>query len=323
MKPSHRFAAAALILSALSAQAAAQAWPAKPIRVLIEVAAGGITDIILRQASNDMLPRIGQPLILENRAGANGIIAMEACAKAPPDGYTLCMFAPNGAVWNAHVFNKLPYNPDKDLRGITRMYFQIESILAKASLPANSLQELQSMAVAKPGTLNAGTLGPGSQPDVFRQWLADRWKTQIVGVPYKGGALVLTALLAGEVDIAQIGLGNAAGVLDSGKIKVFAVGGTKRMKQLANVPTMTELGMQDAPGSVFWGIGAPAGTPDAIIARMNSEIHRLYQDEKFVALHESRFLEPAPTGAAEFDAYLKQQREFAGVLAKRFNIPKQ
>ena len=319
----YRFAAVALAVCCVSTQASAQAWPTKPIRVLIEVAAGGITDVILRQASNDLLPRIGQPLVLENRAGANGIIAMEACAKAPPDGYTLCMFAPNGVVWNAHVFNKLPYDPDKDFRGITRMYFQIESILAKAGLPANNIQELQALAMAKPGSLNAGTLGPGSQPDVFRQWLADRWKTQIVGIPYKGGALVLTALLAGEVDIAQIGLGNAAGVLDSGKIKVFAVGGTKRMKQLPNVPTMMELGMQDAPGSVFWGIGAPAGTPDAIITRMNNEIHRLYQDEKFVALHESRFLEPAPTSAAEFDAYLKRQREFAGMLAKRFNIPRQ
>ncbi|MFM9968685.1 MAG: Bug family tripartite tricarboxylate transporter substrate binding protein [Burkholderiales bacterium] len=315
--------ATAFTLFCFGNQAMAQSWPAKPIRVLIEVAAGGTTDVILRQASNDMQPRLGQPLILENRAGANGIIAMEACAKAPPDGYTLCMFAPNGVVWNPHVFNKLPYDPDKDFRPITRMYFQIEAVLAKGTLAANSIQELQAMAVAKPGSLNAGTLGPGSQPDVFRQWLADHWKTQIVGVPYKGGAPVMTALLAGEVDIAQIGLGNAAGVLDGGKIKVFAVGGTRRIKQLPNVPTMTELGMGDAPGGVFWGIGAPTGTPEAIINRMNSEIRRLYLDEKFVALHESRFMEPATTTPEEFDSYLRRQRETAGALARRFNLPKQ
>jgi tripartite-type tricarboxylate transporter receptor subunit TctC len=314
--------AVALLACAVS-QAMAQAWPNKPIRVLIEVAAGWITDVILRQASQDMMPRLGQPLVLDNRAGANGIIAMDACAKAPPDGYTLCMFAPNGVVWNAHVFNKLPYDPDKDFRPITRMYFQIESVLARASLPAGSMQELQALAVAKPGSLNMGTLGPGSQPDVFRQWLADRWKTSIVGIPYKGGAPVITALLAGEVDVAQIGLGNASGLLDSGKVKVLAVGGTHRNKRVPNVPTMIESGLEGAPGSVFWGIGAPAGTPEAIITRLNAEIRRLYTDPKFIELHEGRFLEPATTTPEEFDAFLKAQREFAGTLARKFNIPKQ
>ena len=317
----------ALLASWVAVGAHAQVWPSKPIRLIIGIAAGGSSDRILRHASQDMMARIGQPLIVDHRPGANSIIAMDACAKAPPDGHTLCMFAPSGVVWNPYICKKLPYDPNRDFRPIGRMYFQIQSVFGRADLPANTIRELQALATSQPGSLNMGTLGINSQPDIFRQWLSDRWKATIVGIPYGGGAALTTALLAGQIDFVQMGLGSlssSVNLVQSGRGKALAFSSAQRHKRFPAVPTMIESGLDEgAAGGVFWGIGGPVGLAHEIVSRFNAEILRLYKDPQFLELHENFFLEPAPTTPAEFDAYLKAQREFAAAYAKKFDIPKQ
>ena len=304
---------------AVAGTAYGQAYPTKPVRLIIEVPAGSVAEVAIRQAGQEMAGRLGQPLVQENRVGANGIIAMDACAKAPPDGYTLCVVAPS-IVWNVHLNSKIPYDTEKDFKPVARLFFLIEALLASPKVPAGTIKELQALAVAKPDTLNFATLGTASQPDVFRQWLGDRWGTQLVAVPYKGAAQILPALMAGDVDLTQLGLGNAAALFPSGKIRVYAVGGTQRQKALPNVPTMREAGLADAPGSVFWGIVSPSGVPDAIVARVSGELRRQFTDAKFVEILESRYLEPAFQSPAEFGNYLREQRDFAGTLVRKYKL---
>jgi tripartite-type tricarboxylate transporter receptor subunit TctC len=315
----------AAVAGCMALSAHAQSWPTKPVKLITEIAPGGSSDVILRYASQEMQARIGQPLVLDHRPGANGIIALEACAKAAPDGYTLCMLTP-AMVWHTHLFSKLPYDPSRDFRPIGRLYFQIQAVFARGNLQASTIGELQALAISKPGSLNMGTLGSGSLPDVFRLWISERWKTTIVGIPYKGGAFTTTALLAGDIDVAQMGLGslsNAIGTLQSGRVKALAVSSAQRHKRLPSVPTLIEAGLEGAPGRVFWGVGGPAGLADAVVQRFNAEILRLYTDAKFIELHENFFLEPAPTTPEEFDAFLKAQGESAGMLAKNLKMSKQ
>jgi tripartite-type tricarboxylate transporter receptor subunit TctC len=182
---------------------------------------------------------------------------------------------------------------------------------------------LRALAVAKPGALNFGTLGPGTITDVFRQYLSQTWKTDIVGVPYKGGNLVATAMLTGEVQIASFGIGTIASQLQAGKARLLAINASKRVKQFPNVPLFSEVGLEEGEARTFWGLSFPARVPDAVVARMNAEIGRTLRDEKVVEFLESRFLEPSPTSPEEFAAFLKQDRAHVAELVRKFHVPRQ
>ena len=307
----------------LTALCLAQDYPSKPVRVVLPIPGGSVTDVTLRAAAQELAPRFGQPLVIDNRPGANMIVAAEACAKGVPDGYTVCVVSPDAMSFNPNVFEKLSYDVDRDFRPVGSLFVLIEGLIATSSLPANSTRELQSLAVAKPGSINFGTLGPGTTPDIFRQWLAGTWKTDIVGIPYKGGNLVINALLAGEIHVSKIGVGNLGGQISSGKVKILAIGATKRSNQLPNVPTMAEAGLDGFKFRVWWGLVAPAGTPDPIVARLNSEFNRLFSEPKFGEFMESRFLEPMIGTPQAFAAFLKQDREYVGQIVKQYNIPRQ
>ena len=216
-------ACTALFLFAMSA--VAQNYPSKPIRVLIATTAGGTTDTVSRLAGQELGPRLGQPLVMENRPGGNGVAATDACAKAGADGHTLCIVSTNSMAFAPHVVSRLPYDTERDVRAVVHLYNLIEGMVAHPTLPANSVKELQALAVAKPGSLNFGTLGAGSQPDVFRQWLSERWKTSIAGIHYKGAQPIIQALVSGEIHFTQISLGNSAAQLKAGKLKALAQGG--------------------------------------------------------------------------------------------------
>jgi tripartite-type tricarboxylate transporter receptor subunit TctC len=224
---------------------------------------------------------------------------------------------------NPVLFSKLPYDADRDFKPVTNLYFLIEGILAKAALPVNSIKELQSLAVSKPGLLNWGTLGPASTTDIARMWLGELWNTQFVGIPYKGGNLVTAALATAEVDVARIGAYNALGLIKSGKVKALAVGSSRRSPVMPAVPTYAEVGLGDMPGRAWWGAFAPGGTPDAMVRRLNSELLRVFRDPKFIEWIDTQMVEIAVSSPEEFVAFLKTDRERAAQVVKRFNIPKQ
>ena len=303
--------------------AAAQGWPSKPVRIILETAPGSVFDTALRAVTLQLTQQLGQSFVLDNRPGASGIVAMEACAKAAPDGYTGCDVATNSFSFNPHIFAKLPYDPDRDFKPVSNAVLMIDGLVTSSSLPARNLKELNALAVSKPGGLNFGTLGEGSSVDVFRQLLADQWNTRFVGIPYKGGAnLTAMGLMSGEIDISWGSLGSWIAGINSGKVRVHAVAASKRLAQFPDVPTFAEANLTGI-GRVFFGIAMPAGTPDAIVNRFNGEVVKALAEPKVIEAIGNRYLEPDPTSIPQFIAFLKQDRERAGVLIRKYKVPKQ
>jgi tripartite-type tricarboxylate transporter receptor subunit TctC len=313
----------ALSLALVSSTAFSQTYPSRPIRMIVPLPPGATTDIVMRATVQELAPRLGQPIVVENRPGGNWVIGAEACRAAAADGYTICLVNSDTMAFNPYILSKLPYDPAKDFVPVTNLFFLFEGILAKSALPVNTIAELQAYANQNPGKVNFGTLGPGSSNDVFRQWLVNHWKVDMAGIPYKGGGNVVAAILAGEIDVTKIGMGNVAGQLNSGKIKVLAIQGTQRSKLVPNVPTMAEAGLGAYPLRVWWGLVMPAGTPEAAVRRINAEFLKLYLEPKMAEYLESQFVEVAVGTPEAFGSFMQVERERAAETVKAYNIPRQ
>ncbi|HYF17414.1 MAG TPA: tripartite tricarboxylate transporter substrate binding protein [Ramlibacter sp.] len=320
-----RFARTLAFIAACAAPAlaSAQDYPNKPIRVIVPLAAGSITDVTLRAAASELQSRLGQPLVIDNRPGASGIVGTDACAKAPADGYTVCAVYLSSMSLNPHTVAKLPYDPDKDLVPVARLFYVIEGLFVPASLPVGSVGELRTYAAQNPKNVNFGTLGEASLQDLMVAWLNHEWKTTIAGIPYKGGGPISTAVAAGEIQLGQMGIGNFAGPMQAGKVKLLAVSADRRSPLLPNVPTHKEAGLGGFSARVWWGLAAPAGTPPAAVQRLQAEFTRLMREPKFVQQLENNYLEAAPLGLQEFGAFLKADRQQAEALVKLAAKPKQ
>jgi tripartite-type tricarboxylate transporter receptor subunit TctC len=307
----------AAVMAAIAPAADAQApYPSKPIRVIVGIAPGSVTDIVMRAVAQELAPRLGQPLVIENRPGGNMIIGADACAKAAPDGYTICVLGVDALSSNVHTIDKLPYDPERDLKPVTNLFYVLEALVVNPAVPANSVAELRALAIAKPGSLNFGTLGPDSSPDIFLGWLREQWKADMTAVPYKGGGPIATAVMAGEIQLSTMGLGNFAGGIEGGKLRALAVGGSKRLARFPDVPTWAEAGLGAYAVRPWWGLVVPAGTPDALVARLNAEFTRLFAEPKFSEFLAGRFLEPATSSVESFAAFLKADRERAGQILR-------
>lgn len=305
----------------LAGAAAAQTYPTRPVRVIVPLSAGAVTDVTMRAIGKEMAERSGQPWIIDNRPGAAMAIGAELCAKAAPDGYTLCAVSSDTMSFNPALKTSLPYDPEHDFRPITNLFNVIEGVVGSGALPAKSMSELKTLASSK--SLNVGTLGPGSTPDVFRRWLADQWKTKFVDVPYKGGGDVATALLSSEIDFARIGIGNLAGLVNQGKVKLLAVSSAARSPLMPNAPTLAESGLGSYPVHVWWGLVAPARTPDAVIAKVNADVNAVFKAPAMAEFLSKQFLEPVAGTPQEFAAFLKTDRAQIGAMIKAYNIPPQ
>jgi tripartite-type tricarboxylate transporter receptor subunit TctC len=311
-----------LAVSCLGMSAQAQDYPNRPIRVIVSIAAGSVSDVILRAASQEIGTRLGQPLVIENRGGAAGILGGQACATAAPDGYTLCAIYHSTMSYNPVQFASLPYDPDRDIVPITRLFFVSEGLFIPTSLGVNSVAELKALAQSRPDALNYATLGEGSFPDLFLRWLNNQWGTKIVGVPYKGGGPAAQAIAAGEVQITRFGVGNFLGLIEAGNVKALALSSSKRSQLLPNVPSFAEVGLGGYPGQAWWGLGAPRGTPQAVVAKINAEFARTFGDPKFVEFLDKQFVVSAPTSPSEFVEFLKADRKAAEDLVRIANSPK-
>ena len=317
MKRSRAALGAGLGALLAAATAVAQpAYPGKPIRVIVPIAAGSVTDVIMRAASQELSVRLGQPLVIDNRTGASGIIGAEACAKATPDGYTICAIYTAITSVNPYVFDKLPYDPATDFAAIAHLYYVTGALVVPAALPVNSVADLRALATSKPRAVNFGTIGAGSYPEVFRKWLNHEWQVDLTAVPYKGGAPIVTALLSGEIQASAAGLGNMIGQLQSGQIRVLAISGTKRSRIFPNVPTMAEAGLGGFAGNLWWGLAAPAGTPKPIVMRLNAEFVKLFREPRFAEFLDAQAVEPVLTTPEAFSAFLKTDREWTATLIK-------
>ena len=315
---------AAILL--LPTAASAQAYPNKPVRFILNVSVGVLSDVVLRSGAIELAKQTGQPWVIENRQGGNFVPGANACKVSSPDGYTVCLVNEQSMSLNPHIIANLSYDPDKDFKPVTNLYVQVSGVAAATSLPASSAGELQRMAGAKTGAINFATLGPGTTQDTLRQWMNNSWKTDFVGVPYKGMNLILNALLAGESHLTQTSLGSAGSYLAGGKVKLYAVNSAKRLPKMPEVPTFHEAGLGeflDVQGRFWWGLVVPAGVPDPIVGRINAEFIRLFREPRFMELVDTQFLDTVLTSPEQFAAFLKTDRERARRMVARFNVPMQ
>lgn len=304
-------ACGAFAIAASAAQA--QTYPDKPIRMVVSIAAGSVTDVIMRAAANELQPRLRQTLVIENQGGAAGILGGQACARAAGDGYTICVIYHSTMSYNPLLFTKLPYNPDTDFTPITRLFFLTEGLFVSSALGVNSVAELKAKAQSG-AALNYATLGEGSFPDLFLKWMNNQWNTKIVGVPYRGGGPAAQALAAGDVQVTRFGVGNFTGLLSGGKVKALAIGLPQRSPLMPEVPTLDQAGLPGYPGQGWWGLAAPRGTPPAIVERLNGEFVKLFSEPKFKAFLDKQSVVAAPTTAAGFAAFLREDRKAAETL---------
>lgn len=274
--------------------------------------------MIARKAASELQGRLGQPLIIENRGGASGILGAQTCAQAAPDGYTLCVIYHSTMSYNPLLFDKLPYAPE-DLAPVTRLFFLTEGLFVSTDVGINSVAELKKYAQDKPDGLNYATLGDGSFPDLFMRWLNNQWGTKIVGVPYKGGGPAAQALAANQVQVTRFGVGNFMGLIDAGKVKALAVSADRRSPLLPNVPTFKEAGLGDYPGQGWWGLAAPKGTPPAIVEKMAAEFGKLFNEPEFNKFLDQQSVVASPTTPAGFAAFLREDRKAAETLIKIAN----
>ena len=322
-RPRAGFAVVALTLLIVWAlPVSAHTYPDRPIRVIVPIAAGSVTDVIMRATASELAPRIGQSFVIENKGGASGIPGAQACAQAAPDGYTLCLVYHNTLSINPLMFNKLPYDADNDFTLITNLYLLVEGLFVNSSLNVDTTAGLKAYAQAHPSALNYGTLGPGSNPEMFLNWMNQSWNVSIVGIPYRGGGPIAQALVAGDLQIAKMGLGNFLGLLGTGKIKPLAVAAARRSPLLPDVPTLAEAGI-DFPPFGWWGLAAPKGMAQPIVDRLSAKFVKLYREPKFVDYLEKQAVLPAPGTPAEFAAFLKKDRRDAELLIRIANQPRE
>jgi tripartite-type tricarboxylate transporter receptor subunit TctC len=305
------------VLALATGNASAQSdYPNKPIRLLLPIAAGSVTDVVLRAASQPLSQRLGQQVVIDNRTGASGIVGAEACAKAAPDGYTVCAVYHSIMSYNPYTFDKLPYDAGRDFAPVTNLFFVTEGLVVPSSLPVQSVAELRAFAAKNPAALNLGTLGEGSLQELFVSWLNREWKSSIVGIAYKGGGPIANALGAGEIQIGQMGIGNFLGLIQAGKLRALAISAGQRSKLLPQVPTMAEAGLGGFPARTWWGLVVPTGTPAPVIAKLNAEFVQVFRDPRFAEYMEGRYVEGAAGTPQEFAAFLKSDREAAQMLVR-------
>lgn len=293
-----------------------QAYPSRPIRIIVPITAGSITDVAARMIGQELSERLGVNVIIDNRPGAGSVVGSTECARSAPDGYTLCLLAADLS-FGPFTIPNLTYNPDTDFRAVSNLYVVTQGLFAKNSLKANNMTELKAIAVAAPKSLSYAALGLPN--DIFREWLNDKWKTDIVGVPYKGGSEVVSSLMAESTDIGMMGMGNATAQLADGKLKILSLASTRRSALLPNTATFAEDGLPDWPGTpIYWGILVPTKTPEAIVTRLNKEFVEIVRGPKFMDFAKKQYLEVEGSTPDEFEAYLKADRASAGALIKKY-----
>ena len=289
-----------------AAQALAQAYPTKPIKVTVGVPPGGPTDSVLRAVSPELSEALGQPIVVENKPGASAVIATDAAAKAAPDGYTLT-FIYITHVTNPTLMKSLPYDSLADLAPVTMVGRQPMVLLAHPSFEAKSVKELIAAAKAAPGKINYGASDSGSAPHLAGELFKSLAGVDLAPIHYKGTAPAMTDLLAGHIQVMFVSNITALPQVKSGRLRPLGVTGTTRTAQAPEIPTIAESGIAGYEMYGWYGFAAPAKTPRPIIQRLYSEVAKLAQDPKMKARLAGQGLELVGNTPEEFDAFIRAE----------------
>ena len=321
-----RAAMLAALAAAICTHAAwAQTWPAKTVRIIVPHPAGGPIDVPARGAAQELSKIMGEPFIIENRDGADGIIGAEACSKAT-DGHTLCVTASSVISINPLVREKLSYDPQRDFIPVIYMAALNSVFVVNPAVKASSMRELLDLGKSSPGKITFATFGNTSFGAIFVGWVKATRDVSFYAIPFKSTIQGLQAAVAGDVQVASYAAGAVAPLRSAGKIKALAVTGEKRSMFLPDVPTVREAGV-DFDFSAWVGMFAPSGTPREIAARLNAEVAKLLVQPQFTAQFISRIgcEVDSHTGKSmeDFAAFLKSDLEQTARLIKIAGIQKQ
>src|SRR5438552_9610357 len=296
-------------------------FPTRPIKLVVPYAAGGPTDVLGRLVGEYLGRDLKQPVIVENKAGAQGAIGAEAVARAEPDGYTLFVAAASIIVLNPMLYKKLPYDPVRDFRMLALVTDLPVVMEVHPSVPAKTVAELVAYAKQNPGRLNFGSAGTGGTIHLAGEMFKQMAGIDIVHVPYKGAGPALTDLLSGNIQLMFDTIGTALPPVKSGMLRAIGVSSAKRISDLPDVPTIIESGYPDYAVSVWYGISAPAKLPDEIAQKISASLDRALSDEAFRASLEKIGFPPLrPKSQPEIDKFIADDRaRWAGVI-KSLNI---
>jgi tripartite-type tricarboxylate transporter receptor subunit TctC len=299
-------AAFACLPALLALPATAQDYPSRPIRIIVPYNAGGSVDAIARNLAQELTQRLGQPVVVENKAGAGSNVGSTLVAKAPPDGYTLLLISPANAI-NVTLYKPMPYDVKTELTAVAIVGRAPGILLVHPSFPANNVKEMVAMAKKAPGTLNFGSGGSGSSEHLAGEMFKMLAGIDIVHVPYKGGSSVITDILSGQVQLFFTNQANVIGQIKGKSIKVLGVAAAQRSTLLPDVPTFAEQGYPEQQVSVWWGIAAPAHTPVAILDRLNREIVAAGESASMRARLADMGAESLTTTRAEANAFIDRE----------------
>jgi tripartite-type tricarboxylate transporter receptor subunit TctC len=314
-----------IILAALAAlfvasNALAQAWPAKPVRVVVPFSAGGFADSSIRAIAERLGGRLGQQVVVENKAGASGNIGAVEVAKSAPDGYTLLLGFDGTMVINPHVFARPGFDTLRDFAPVSKLGDAGMIVVAHPSVPANNLRELIALAKAKPGTLSYGSSGTGGTAHLACELLSQRAGIEMDHIPYKGGGQAITDVVGGQIPLVCTAIATAQGFLRSGKLKGLGISSVARSPAMPEMPTFIESGLPGLSVNSWVGILAPAKTPAPIVARLQKDIAAVLQLPEVRERYAVLGIEPVGNTPEEFTAEIRADLARWEVVVKKANV---
>jgi tripartite-type tricarboxylate transporter receptor subunit TctC len=298
---------------------AQEPYPSRPVRFILPFPPGGGTDILGRLIAERLAAALGQPVVVENRGGAGGNVGAEAAARAAPDGYTLVLVAPSLAI-SPSLYAKLNYDPVKDFAPISLVATVPNVMVTHPAVPAQTLQEFIAVARAKPGTLNFGSGGNGTSNHLAGELFNIVTGARLVHIPYKGVNLAMQDVISGQIHLVVIGIPAAAPHIKAGRLRALALIAPQRVPALPEVPTVAEAGLADFEVTTWYGVLAPAGTPPAVIVRLNSELGKIMHSPQVNERLASMGTEPRTSTPEEFAAYIKQEMAKWGDVIRKANL---
>ncbi len=306
----------AFLAACFAVAAAAQTYPARAVRIVVAYPPGGGIDVLARQLADRLGPQWGQPIVVENRPGGSTIPATELVARSPADAHMILLTTDATFSINPHLFAKLPYS-DRDFVPVTQLILLQQLLLAHPSVPAKNIAELVALARARPGTLNYGSYGTGSQPHLAAETLKSKAGVDIAHIPYKGLSFAVPAAIAGEVQLTFSGIASSQAHVKAGRLRALAIGGPARSPLMPEVPTFAEQGYPEVETHAWFGFFVPAGSPRAAVERIQRDVAAILNDPAFrdreIAGKGYDLVASSPDA---FAVYLVRDREARGQAVK-------
>ena len=311
-------AALGLVLAASAVHA--QSWPAKPIRFIVPFPPGGATDVLTRTIAPRLAEALGQQVVVDNRAGAGGMIGVELVAKSPPDGYAMVLSTVGPVAINPSLYSKMPFDPVKELAPVTLAGDIFNVLIVHPALPAHSVKGLIALARSRPGQLNFGSSGIGAADHLSAELFQVMTRTKMVHVPYKGGPLAMTDLISGNLQLMFSTVPTAIGLVKAGKLNALAITNSKRFPALPNLPTVAEAGIPGFAVNNWCGVFVQGATPPAVVTRLNTELVKVLEMPDVRKRLLETGIDAVSNTPQQFAAYVREETAKWASVIKSANV---